>query len=177
MNTLKHYAGKAAQVAITLVLAVLLLCNLYTLLMQHVVGTTHPTVMGFSAAVIVSGSMEPALSVDDLIVNHVQSSYTTGDIITFDNGSGLTTHRIVDVTNGRYVTQGDANNAADLKTVAPDMVVGRVVGHIPHLGRVLSVLRTPLGMMLLVLAGWLIAALPFFFQKRKEPHDGGTYHE
>lgn len=177
MKRILSYVGTVAQSLLAMLLALLLIGNLYLLVMAHVMGIEHPVLFGYSTAVIASGSMEPALSVDDLIVNHAQSSYTTGDIITFDNGSGLTTHRIVDVTNGGYVTQGDANNAADLETVMPDMVVGRVVGHIPHLGRVLSVLRTPLGMMLLVLAGWLIVALPFFFQKRKKPHDGGTYHE
>lgn len=45
-----------------------------------------------------TGSMEPTLSVDDLLVIHQESDYTPGDIITFRSGSGLVTHRIVDET-------------------------------------------------------------------------------
>lgn len=164
--------GKTLQILLTALLAVLLLANLYMLAMEHILGKSNPTLLGYSAAVIVSGSMEPALSVDDLIINHRQDGYEAGDIITFQNGSSLTTHRIVEVQEEGYVTQGDANNAPDLDVVPTQMVIGRVVCAIPYVGSALALLRTPLGMVILVFTGLCIIELPFFLQRRREQTDG-----
>lgn len=166
------YIGKAVQIAVTLILALLLICNLYLIFMEHIVGEESPTIFGYSTAVIVSGSMEPVLSVDDLIFNHEQASYEEGDIITFHSGSSLTTHRIISVTDDGYMTQGDANNAADLDIVPENVVVGRVVWIIPHVGRALAFLKTPLGMVILIFTGLCIIELPFFFQRWREQNDG-----
>lgn len=171
MRRIFRYAWRVIQGLITLLLALLLICNLYLIAMEHFVGAESPTIFGYSTAVIASGSMEPALSVDDLILNYAQDDYAEGDIITFRSGNSLTTHRIVEITEDGYVTQGDANNAADLDTVSPDAVVGKVVGEIPHVGSALAFLKTPFGMMMLVFIGFLIIELPFFFQRRRAHMD------
>ena len=162
-------AWKAAQGGGTLLLALVLACNLYLIAMERIAGREAPTLFGWSMAVVVSGSMEPALRVDDLILNHAQRSYGPGDIITFHSGSSLTTHRIAAVTPEGYVIRGDANNAADPDPVAEEAVVGRVVGRVPQVGRALRLLKTPLGMTLLVFAGFLMLRPPFFREKRGEP--------
>ena len=61
--------AKIAQILITTSLALLLSCNLYLVVMARAFGIENPTIFGYSTAVVVSGSMEPALSVDDLILN------------------------------------------------------------------------------------------------------------
>lgn len=159
---------KGGQGLITLLMALLLMCNLYLIVIGRLTQAECPTIFGYSTAVIVSGSMEPALSVDDLILSHAQDSYVEGDIITFHSGSSLTTHRIAEVTEAGYITRGDANNAADLEVVPQDAVVGRVVGRVSHVGSVLAFLKTPLGMLLLFLAGILIIESPFLFQRRRD---------
>lgn len=172
MRKILRYAGKLTQVLITALLAFLLACNLYLIIMEHIVGVEYPAVFGYSTAVVASGSMEPELSVDDLILNHAQTSYQEGDIITFQNGSSLTTHRIVEVTGEGYVTQGDANNTADPELVVADAVIGRVTVAVPYVGRAISFLRTPFGMTILIFTGLIIIELPFFFRKQKEQTDG-----
>lgn len=42
-----------------------------------------PTVFGFSAATVVSGSMADEINVGDFIITKEQSAYREGDIITF----------------------------------------------------------------------------------------------
>lgn len=150
---------RGIQVVLTLVLAALLACNLYLIAAQRFLGVEHPTVFGFTTAVVASGSMSPALEVDDLILIHAQDSYEPGDVITYESGSSLVTHRIVEAVEEGFVTQGDANNAPDLEPVRLENVVGKVVGQIPGAGRVLGCLRTPLGLMCLVLLGILLLAL------------------
>lgn len=70
------------------------------------------------------------------------------------------------------MTQGDANNTADLDAVSVNAVVGRVVCSIPYIGYVLAFLKSPLGMIILVFAGLCIIELPFFFQRWREQTDG-----
>lgn len=154
-----RWLGRGGQIALTVVLAVLLACNVYLIVAQRLFGVEHPTAFGFTAAVVVSGSMSPALEVDDLILIHAQDSYQPGDIITYQSGSSMVTHRIVEEGEGGFVTRGDANNAPDLEPVPLDRVVGKVVWQIPGVGTVLGYLRTPLGLMCLVLLGGLLLAL------------------
>lgn len=172
MQKILRRTGKTAQVLLTVLLAFLLVCNLYLIIMDRIMGVEHPAIYGYSTAVVASGSMEPALSVDDLILNHSEDSYEEGDIITFQNGDSLTTHRIVEVTDEGYVTQGDANNTTDLDVVPLKAVIGRVVWAIPYVGSVLAFLKTPLGMVILIFTGLCIIELPFFLQRRREQTDG-----
>lgn len=172
MQKILRFTGKTAQVLITVLLAVWLICNLYLIMMERIMGVQHPDIFGCSAAVVASGSMEPALSVDDLIFNHEQECYGEGDIITFQNGDSLTTHRIIEVTEKGYVTQGDANNTADLDEVPAQMVIGKVVCAIPYVGNVLALLKTPSGMALLIFTGLCMMEFPFFLQGRRDQTDG-----
>ena len=168
MLSVCRWVGRVLQVGCTALLALLLACNLYLIAMEHIFGVESPTIFGYSSAIVVSGSMEPALSVDDWIVNHAQESYLEGDIITFHSGESLTTHRIVAVDAAGFVTQGDANNAADVGTVAPEQVVGKVVWRIPSVGGVIEYFKTPFGMMAFLFAGVLLIELSFLLQRRNE---------
>lgn len=171
MRTMLRRAARLLQLALTVVLALLLACNLWLIFQQKALGVAHPTVFGYSVAVVASGSMEPALSVDDMILNRAQDRYEVGNIITFAKGASLTTHRIVAVTDEGYRTQGDANNAADPEPVAPGEVVGRVVGSLPGVGGLLSALKTPLGMTLLLFVGLILLELPLFFRGQRNERE------
>ncbi len=149
------------QAALIVLLTLILAGSLY---MKF---TNSPSVFGWSWGVILSGSMEPEISLDDLIVNKAQDSYEVGDIITFENGSSLTTHRIVGKAENGFITQGDANNTEDTTPVTRDRIVGKVVFAIPRAGLVLGWLRTPMGMLCMVLMGFCLIEIPYLLEKRK----------
>ena len=111
--------------------------------------------------------MEPALTVGDMILNRVQSDYAENDIITFQSGDSLTTHRIVDVTRDGFATKGDANDAVDPDIVSPESVIGQVVVKVPHIGNVIAYFKTPFGLVMLIFAGLLMIELPFVFKRSK----------
>jgi signal peptidase len=111
--------------------------------------------------------MEPAIPTGSILVSRTvaSDSIIVGDIITF-SGSGrdrFITHRVtaIDRTNGIvFTTKGDANNAEDPYPVPAENVVGKVLVHIPFLGFILSFVKTPLGILLmLVIPGLLIIGL------------------
>ena len=158
-------AGRVIQVAVTGVLAVLLLGNLYLLTAEKLFGVSNPTFFGYTTAIVTSGSMEPALWVDDLILIHAQDSYQQGDIITYQSDGGLVTHRVVenDTASQELVTKGDANAQADVYPVGYDRVIGRVEYSIPYWGRMATALRQPSGIAIcaaifaLALVLWTVA--------------------
>ena len=147
---------------ITAVLALLLAANVYVIAARAVTGEPQPTVFGFSAAVVVTGSMSPAIEPGDLVVCCRSEDYAVGDVITFRSGASLVTHRIVGDTPDGFTTKGDANNVADADPVPRGAVVGKVVFTVPKLGIFIEKLRTPLGMTVLVLIGFALIELPKF---------------
>lgn len=111
---------------------------------------------------IVSPSMTPNLNVYDVIIDVKVKNPTdikVGDVITFVSNSsiskGLTiTHRvvaIVETANGlEFKTQGDNNLTPDSTTVPFDNILGKVLFHIPQLGRVQHFLSSSYGWLLIV---------------------------
>jgi len=100
--------------------------------------------LGVRTAVVLTGSMEPALSPGDMIVTQrvPAAEARTGDIISFASpreAGVVITHRVRKIGAGRdgriaFVTQGDANNTPERWTIARDGTVGRVRGVLPGAG-------------------------------------------
>lgn len=154
--------------AATALVALLLVCNLYTIGARVVGGVEHPTIFGWSWAVVISGSMEDTIQVDDLVVIHRQESYRAGDIITFHSGNTVVTHRIIGEDATGFITKGDANNAPDIHPVQPAHVIGKVVWVIGGVGTLIGYLRTPLGMLCLVAVGIGLIEVPYLIQAAGE---------
>ena len=159
-------AGKICSGAVTAVLAVLLAANLYVLAAQRL-GVKDPAVLGLRSAVVLTGSMSGAIEPDDLVVTYEEASYAAGDIIMFRSGSHTVTHRITAVTAEGYRTRGDANNTEDAAVTPPEDVLGRVIAVIPGAGGAVRFLRTPLGMLCLVLVLPLAIRLPEMLGRRR----------
>jgi len=89
-----------------------------------------PLLLGF----VETGSMEPTINTGDGFValpTAIVGSPSAGDVIVFDaqelEGGGLTTHRIIEETPEGYITQGDANPAADQEGREPPVSETQIV--------------------------------------------------
>ena len=51
--------------------------------------------IGLAPYVVLSGSMEPTLSVDDLVIVRAAEDYAVGDVVVYQSGHSLVIHRIV----------------------------------------------------------------------------------
>lgn len=101
---------------------------------------------GYRILHVVTGSMEPTISVDDYIV--VQDvnpeDLEKDDIIAFytedqEIKGKMVIHRIVDILeDGSFVMKGDANPVADPLTVRGDQVVGKYKGRLHFLNWISS---------------------------------------
>lgn len=130
---------------------------LLVLVVPFVVFAVPGLVGGQDSFVILSGSMEPAMSPGDAIIVGAPTAVAVGDVITFDEGNEVpTTHRVVGIQDGQYVTKGDANEEPDAQLVAPADVVGEVLFTIPVIGHVILWVNTPAGYVTLVVAPILL---------------------
>ncbi len=134
-----------------------------------------PRFMGLQEYNVISGSMEPQIPVGSLV--YVKASdfnnLSTGDVIAFEAGASVVTHRIVsiDASNLLITTKGDANNAADFMPVAYTNVLGRVVFHIPLLGVIAAALTETAGKIIafiILILGVLLSSIADKKQPKNE---------
>ena len=151
---------KTAYAVLVGTLLLILAANCYMMFARFVLHEQQPDIVGYSSAVVISGSMSGSIEINDMIIIHAEDTYTTGDVITFYSGNSLVTHRIVGETERGFITKGDANNAAALYSVPITDVVGKVVLVLPGIGVIVEALRTPLGMTVLLGIALCMILLP-----------------
>ena len=122
--------------------------------------------------VVSSGSMEPVLKVNDVLIVRDGGSWqdlTIGDIIVFnrpEGGDRVIVHRIVDIdmdADGERIvrTRGDANPASIPGTDFPirqDDYIGKVIYVIPGIGIITKVISPPVNYIIIA----IILAILFF---------------
>ncbi len=153
-------ALRTIKYALITMMLIIFLSNFYVMIMSVNNPGTHPDVFGYSTAVVISGSMQPEINIDDLVVIKEQKEYYVGDVIAFTTGKSFVTHRIIEETPSGFVTKGDANNTEDQFLVKEKDISGKVIYTVPKVGSITTFLKSPLGMMLLILFGFIIIILP-----------------
>jgi len=137
-------------IALGTVLLLALFLNISTLWSFDKIQRGGLVTSGYFCAIIGSGSMEPTVSVNDLLLIKSETSYQTEDIITYVSPQGgLITHRVKEVLDYGYIAQGDANNIPD-EEVSGQRVLGRMIFVIPRVGGVIDGILSPAGITLLV---------------------------
>ncbi|GAA4720704.1 signal peptidase I [Nocardioides conyzicola] len=113
-------------------------------LLTLLVAALLPTLWGWSSFVVRSGSMEPSISVGDVVVAKPFASGSkvpVGRVVIFPNpakpDSGeLLVHRVVEnLGGGKYATAGDANPSNDPTPITDEGVDSRATLLVPFVGR------------------------------------------
>lgn len=114
-----------------------------------------PRLMGYEIYEVISGSMEPEIPVGSLLYAEPSEpeEIKEGDVIAFVRGDSIITHRVEEnrYVEGNFITKGDANGQEDMAPVDYDCLVGRVVYHIPVLGRIMTIAASTTGKIYAVL--------------------------
>lgn len=129
-----------------------------------------PQVLGYSVFRVMTGSMEPEIRSDSLLVvkKTPPEDIAPGDVISFFSPDpmlegAVNTHRVVRVEkeNGRtqFITKGDANVIEDTYPTDASALVGRVVFQSYGLGKTVSLLSNPLVFGSIILLPLLIILL------------------
>ena len=152
---------------VAFLLSVLLL-NLLTLWTVGKIKQGETVTAGYFCAIVGSGSMRPSISTNDLLVINGGGSYQTQDIVTYVSPQGtLITHRIKEISDRGYITQGDANNIPD-EEITGQRVLGRVVVILPRVGGIITGMISSAGIILFVC---LCASVHLIQRIRRAPNE------
>ncbi len=159
-----EYVGKLLSTAVIVVLLLVGAFLIYYVVSAKVLSRKAGAVPKLSLYTIVSGSMEPAIKVYDIILTVRVDNYDeleVGDVITFNSYNSLIsdmtiTHRIVDIRTNEdnrreFITKGDWNPTADTAPVQETDIIGKTVLKIPQIGRIQFFLATKIGWLFVVL--------------------------
>ncbi len=160
---------KAGTVIISIILwAVILLAALFAFTTLATRDSNHvASLAGYTPMSVQTDSMAPTFNAGDLIIIKATdtSKLEVGDIICFHtiimNEYVLNTHRISEIsqegTVRRYTTMGDNNNGiADQHVIADGDIVGKYVGKVSNLGKVMDFLSSSVGFLVVIVLPLLI---------------------
>lgn len=155
------------RILLLIVCGAILGINVYLFNANRLAGNKLPMPFGYGAAVVLSGSMEPTFSAGDMIIVKDTDGFEVGDIVVFQEKDILIVHRIIEVSSQSVTTKGDANNTADEPTDISD-IRGKVVFCIPFAGKIVNLIKTPLGTLLVIIAAVALLEIPRRKEKQRD---------
>jgi len=127
-------------------------------------GNSMPMPFGIGSAVVMSGSMEPTLSVNDWVCIRESEEYFVGDVVVYQSGRDLVIHEIIDINDGVVTTKGQANNTAD-EPIDIQYVKGRMIFAIPYIGIVVNFIKSLPGTIILLTLAIILVELSWKKEK------------
>ena len=127
----------------TCLLLVILVLVVYGKLATTFGKNKYPNYFGYTFFEVASGSMEPALYVNDVVlVKITQDDFKENDIIAFHSEDAIITHRILFIDGDIITVKGDHNDVVD-KPITRSQVIGKIIKIFPEMGIWKKVLTDP----------------------------------
>ena len=118
-----------------LIVLVIILC--YVWVLKYVYHKSVVMLGNYGILVVMSGSMEPEIKAEELILIKKSDKYNLDDIVTYvDSEDVLITHRIVEIDNEKFISRGDSNQVVD-ENVDINEIQGKVIYHSKFLGKLI----------------------------------------
>ena len=136
---------KVAEIIInilTIIVFVILAIMIFAKVKMMVSQKDYFEVFGYSVFNVATGSMEPTIKKEDIILVKRMNDYQQDDIITFVKEGSYITHRIISIDGNNFITKGDANNTSD-PAIPKDIVLGKVLHIFPKAGIWQKILTSP----------------------------------
>lgn len=163
--------NKTLQIVVRCMTAVLLCAALYAAVFFVVVKIQNPDAVpmpfGFGASLVLSGSMEPEISTDDLVLIKKTSELHVGDVVLYNTGRSNVLHRITKIDGDIITTKGDANNTED-KPFSKSAVLGVYIGKMPCGGKIIRFVTNPPFVMAVVFLLMTAAVIWMFVEDHRE---------
>ena len=144
---------KCLKFLIAFLSIIIIIINITLVIKSKINKNEIPDFMGYTPFIIVSGSMEPKIPVNDIIVTKKVNSENIkiGDIISYKDYTQniIITHRVSEILNKEgktyYITKGDRNSMPDKNNVEYSQIQGKYLFTVPLLGKVVSFITTLTG--------------------------------
>lgn len=144
-------------------ISVLVGTNIY-ILNAKMLGDQLPMPFGYGAAIVLTGSMEPELYEDDLVIVHDSKDYEVGEWVVYQDGGILVVHEIIATDGENFQTQGKANNTPDAP-IKIEQIRGEVIFTIPQAGPTVRYLQSPMGILVVLLIGFIGLEISYIVEK------------
>lgn len=144
------------KICFGLFLAALLL-YLFIIISPRIFEGFYP--FGIKTAVVVTGSMEPSIGVNDFVIMKQPSDISVGDVVSYADvtSNQEVLHRVVKIDGDTLITKGDANNTED-QPIHRQQLTGVYLGKIKYLGSIIAFTTKP-WVFCLAVAACLLALL------------------
>ena len=117
------------------------LCYLFIVVSPRFINGFYP--YGVRCAIVLTGSMEPTLNINDFVVVKKPKNIKVDDIISYRDNNSEVIHRVIDIKDDIIITKGDSNNKID-NPISFNKVTGIYVRKIPYLGKIIVFMRKPI---------------------------------
>ena len=164
---------KLVIILLYIIIIPIIIYNLTLMIKSYINPTEIPDFFGFKSFVIISESMEPTIMTGDaILVKEVkQEELKVKDIISFQDGDSINTHRIVEILedNGiiKYKTKGDNNKKEDKELVTYDKIEGVYQFRIKGFGKIVEMIKNKMTLVVLLIILVLISACQVRINKRR----------
>ena len=149
------------------IVTIMLIIGFYYIYQIKVIQKDYANLFGYTFFEVATASMSPTIEVGDVVIVELTKEVKENDIIVYQDGDSIITHRLITKKDDELIAKGDANNSDD-KPIKEDMLLGKVIRIVPKLGIWRKIFISPeiagLIMTLLVLIGIVYA----FFSKPEE---------
>lgn len=153
------YIGNSAMILIYTILIFIIITSCITMYDAFTHPGKVPSVFGYRAMTVLTGSMRPEINPGDLVItNEIKdlSSVKVGDVVTYKNKENiLITHRVEEIKQkdgaNTYITKGDANPVADVEPVTENQLQGTYKIKIPYIGYVGMFIKSGPGLILFII--------------------------
>lgn len=164
---------KLVMILLYIIIIPIIIYNLTLMIKSYINPIEIPDFFGFKSFVIISESMEPTIMTGDaILVKEVkQEELKAKDIISFQDGDSINTHRIVEILedNGiiKYKTKGDNNKKEDKELVTYDKIEGVYQFRIKGFGKIVEVIKNKITLVVLLIVLVLISACQVRINKKR----------
>ena len=153
---MKKVIKTVIRILLLIIAAAVVGFGVYSVNAERLTGNSLPMPFGFGGAVVLSGSMEPTLSVGDLLLVVPDEQYEVSEVVVYQEGQSLVVHRIMRIDWESAVTKGDDNSGED-DPILLTQIKGKVIFSVPLVGHLVRFIKTPIGIMVVMgLAIWLM---------------------
>ncbi len=116
---------------------------------------------GIRTAIVLTGSMEPTLAINDFIIVKKPNNIKINDIVSYksDESKKEILHRVISINGDEIITKGDANNKVD-KPIDVSQVSGVYIGKVKYLGKIIKLVTKPIGLSLTITIVMIIMLCP-----------------
>ncbi len=141
-------------------------------------GKQYFEIFGYSVFTVATGSMEPTISQNDIVIVKKTNDIKVNDIVTYEKDGDYITHRVISMSDDTLVTKGDANNTNDI-SVPRSSLVGKVINIFEKGGIWQKIFTTPY-VIIMIFVTLILFDLAFSFKgfkKKDSKEEGVTINE